>query len=259
MKLHSQVVGSGPDVIVLHGLFGSHQNWQPVARQLSGRFRVHTVDLRNHGNSPHDDQVNYPLMAEDLLAFMKQSGVMRAALLGHSLGGKVAMQFALLHPRQTASLVVVDIAPRAYESVHDEVFDALRGLHLARIRTRTEADEALTEAIPHHATRRFLLTNLVPSPHGGGFRWRVNLDALYAQREQLTAAVTGMVPFEGPTLFVHGEKSDYIRDDDRFSIERLFPAARMEGIPNAGHWVHAEALDPFVECVGGFLSAACTE
>ncbi len=255
MRLHSQVVGSGPDLIVLHGLFGSHQNWQPGARRLSGHFRVHTVDLRNHGASPHHDDVNYPLMADDLRSFMDQAGIRTAHLLGHSLGGKVAMQFALLHPGRVQSLAVVDIAPRAYETVHDEVFQALRGLHLSRLRTRTEADQALAASIPHHATRRFLLTNLVPSPHGG-FHWRINLDALYAQREQLTVAVTGMVPYEGPTLFVRGGRSDYIRDDDRLPIERLFPRARIETIEHAGHWVHVDALEPFLACLVGFIEDA---
>ena len=253
MRLHSQVVGTGPDVVVLHGLFGSHQNWQPVARRLSGRYRVHTVDLRNHGASPHHDEVHYPLMAGDLLGFLEQAGIPRAHVMGHSLGGKVAMQFALLHPDHVDRLVVVDIAPRAYESVHEDVFRALRGLHLSRLRTRTEADEALAAGVPHHATRRFLLTNLVPSPRGG-FRWRINLDALYAQREHLTAAVTGMVPFEGPTLFIRGGRSDYIRDVDRMTIDPLFPQARMETIEEAGHWVHVDAPDRFLECLTGFLA-----
>jgi esterase len=259
MKLHSHVMGAGPDLILLHGLFGSHQNWKPIARRLSGRFRVHTVDLRNHGSSPHHEHVNYPLMADDILSFMKQSRIDTVHVLGHSLGGKVAMQLALLHPQRVRSLVVVDIAPRAYDSVHDNVFEALRGLHLARIRTRTEADETLASAVPHHATRRFLLTNLVRSPHGPGFCWRVNLDALYAQREQLNAGVTGMVPFEGPTLFLRGGNSDYVRESDRVAIDQLFPAARVVTIPDAGHWIHVDAMEPFLTCVTDFLAAEPTE
>jgi len=252
MRLHSQVIGSGPDLIVLHGLFGSHQNWQPVARRLSGHLRVHTVDLRNHGASPHHPEVNYPLMAEDLLVFMDHERIAVAHLLGHSLGGKVAMQFALLHADRVGKLVVVDIAPRAYESVHDEVFDALRGLDLARLRTRTEADEALAGQIPHHATRRFLLTNLVYHPTGG-LAWRVNLDALSAQREQLTAAVNGMVPFENDALFIRGGRSDYIRDSDRADIRNLFPSATVETVEAAGHWVHVDAPEAFLKCLTNFL------
>lgn len=252
MRLHSQVVGSGPDLIILHGLFGSHQNWRSVARRLSGQFRVHTVDLRNHGASPHHHEVNYPLMAEDLLSFMNQAGIERVHLLGHSLGGKVAMQFALLHAERVSKMIIVDIAPRAYEALHDDVFEALRGLHLSRLRTRTDADEALAVSIPHHATRRFLLTNLMRTA-AGGFRWRMNLGALHAQREQLTAAVTGMVPFEGPALFIRGEKSDYIADADRLHIERLFPCARLQTIEGAAHWVHVDALEAFQECVRRFL------
>jgi pimeloyl-ACP methyl ester carboxylesterase len=253
MRLHSQVIGSGPDLIVLHGLFGSQANWKPVARRLSGQFRVHTVDLRNHGSSPHHEEVNYAVMADDLLAFMEHEKIPDACFLGHSLGGKVAMQFALLHPEQTRKLAIVDIAPRAYESVNDEVFSALRGLYLSKLRTRTEADEALAAHIPNHATRRFLLTNLVFDPERGP-HWRVNLDALHAQREQLIAAVGGMVPFDKPTLFIRGELSDYINDSDRVQIEQLFPRAHIETIPRAGHWVHVDAPDAFLNCVQGFLA-----
>jgi pimeloyl-ACP methyl ester carboxylesterase len=252
MRLHSQVIGHGPDLILLHGLFGSQRNWQPVARRLSGHFRVHTVDLRNHGASPHHDEVNYPLMAEDLQRFMDQERIAAAHVLGHSLGGKVAMQIALLRPHRVHRLTVVDIAPRAYEAVHDEVFAALRALDLSRLRTRTEADEALAECIPHHGTRRFLLTNLVFDPQHGP-RWRIHLDALYAQREQLTSEVNGMVPFENPALFLRGGASDYFRDADWKATQQLFPSARLHTIAGAGHWVHVDAPEAFLSCVQEFL------
>jgi pimeloyl-ACP methyl ester carboxylesterase len=245
-------MGSGPNLIILHGLFGSQQNWQPVARRLSGQFRVHTVDLRNHGGSPHHDDVNYPLMATDLLKFMDHETIPDACLLGHSLGGKVAMQFALLHPDRLRQLVIVDIAPRAYDTIHDEVFSALRHLDLSTLHTRTQADAALEPHLPHHATRRFLLTNLVFDPETGP-RWRVNLDALHAQREQLIAAVDGMVPFDKPTLFIRGGRSDYIREKDRASIQRLFPGATMETIGDAGHWVQTDSPEAFLKCLQGFL------
>jgi len=252
MKLHSQVIGSGPPVILMHGLFGSHQNWLPVARQLAGQFWVHTVDLRNHGASPHHDDVDYPLMADDLLSFMNREDISKASLLGHSLGGKVAMQFALLHADRVEKLVVVDIAPRAYEAAQQDVFDALRALDLTGLRTRTQADEALAAHIPHHAMRRFLLTNLVHKPEGG-LRWRINLDALYAQREQLTVAINGMVPFEKPALFVRGGQSNYIREDDLTEIQAVFPFAKLATIDGAGHWVHVDALDAFLAAITDFL------
>ena len=253
MKLHSQVMGSGPDLIILHGLFGSQQNWQPLARRLSGQFRVHTVDLRNHGASPHHDEVNYPLMAGDLLKFMDHAEISKAALLGHSLGGKVAMQFALLHPDRLRQLVIVDIAPRAYESIHDEVFHGLRSLDLPRLRTRTQADEALAAHIPNHAMRRFLLTNLMFDLETGP-RWRVNLEALHAQREQLIASVVGMVPFCKPTLFIRGGRSDYIGEEDRGPIQTMFPEATLETIEDAGHWVHADSPEAFLKCLLEFLT-----
>ena len=191
-------------------------------------------------------------LAKDLLAFVDHERIARCSLLGHSLGGKVAMQFALLHPERVEKLVIVDIAPRAYESIHDGVFDALRELDLSRLRTRTEADEALAAHVPQHATRRFLLTNLVYGPEGG-LDWRVNLDALYAQREQLIAAVSGMVPFDKPTLFIRGGRSDYIQDGDLPSIQNLFPSVTMKTVNAAGHWVQVDAPEAFLECLNQFL------
>jgi esterase len=255
MRLHSQVIGHGPDLIVLHGLFGSKQNWNPTARRLSGNFRVHTVDLRNHGSSPHHDEVNCPIMAADVLGFMDHAGLARAHVLGHSLGGKVAMQLALLHQERIEKLVVADIAPRAYESVHDEVFTALREMDLSRIRTRIEADESLASSVPQHATRRFLLTNLV-SRKEGGFRWRINLDALHAQRSQLTAAVTGSVPFDGPSLFLRGALSDYVLDSDCTEIRRMFSQAQIRTVEGAGHWLHVDAPDAFHAHVVHFLQSS---
>lgn len=253
VKLHSQVVGAGPPLVMLHGLFGSHQNWQPIARRLSGLFRVHTVDLRNHGASPHHPEISYPAMAADLLGFLDYEAISRAHLLGHSLGGKVAMQFALLHSDRVDKLIAVDVAPRAYESVHDEILEALRELDLTSLRTRTEAEELLAGEIPNHATRRFLLTNLVRVPKGG-WRWRINLEALYAHREQLTREVSGSGPVRNPALFLRGQHSDYIRETDLPDIRTLFPGAVIEMVEGAGHWIHVDRPEALLQAVIQFLT-----
>jgi esterase len=251
MKLHYDVRGDGPPVLILHGLFGSHQNWLPMARELSGGFRVFTVDLRNHGQSPHHAEASYELMAGDVRRLMQGLGLTSVHLVGHSLGGKVAMQLALTHPTAVSRLVVVDISPRAHRSLHDELFVALRHLDLDRVHSRTQADELLATAIPHRPTRHFLLTNLVRQPQGG-WHWRVNLEALQANREQLTGALQGG-PFTGPTLFIRGERSDYVAAGELGEIRRLFTRAELVTIPEAGHWVHVDAPRALEEALRGFL------
>jgi pimeloyl-ACP methyl ester carboxylesterase len=251
MKLHYEVRGAGPPVLILHGLFGSHQNWLPVARELSGAFRVIAADLRNHGRSPHHSDTNYAIMAGDVQHLLQELDLENVALIGHSLGGKVAMQLALTHPTVVSRLIVVDIAPRAYRLVHDEIFTALRQLDLNNVHSRTQADELLAASIPHRGTRHFLLTNLVRLP-GGGWRWRVNLDGLHANREQLTGALQGE-PFSGPALFIRGERSDYVTETDLADLRRLFSQAEWVTIPGAGHWVHVDAPEPFVKAVRSFL------
>jgi pimeloyl-ACP methyl ester carboxylesterase len=162
------------------------------------------------------------------------------------------MQFALTHPERVRRLVVVDIAPRQYPDAHDDIFDGLRALDLAGVRSRREADEALARRIPDAGVRRFLLMNLVPAPTGG-FRWKLHLEALHRNRPVLTQAVTGPARFTGRALFVRGERSDYVRDADWPAVQALFPEARLQTIPGAGHWVHADAPAAFLESVARFL------
>jgi esterase len=252
MRLHYEVRGNGPPMLILHGLFGSHQNWLPVARELAGAWRVVTVDLRNHGQSPHHAEASYAAMGGDVVRLLEELGWGHAAIIGHSLGGKVAMHLALTRPQLVSRLVVVDIGPRAYHAPHEDLFTALRRLELRSLHSRTQADELLAASVPHRATRHFLLTNLVRAPHGG-WRWRVNLEALHAHREQLTGALEGR-PYPGPALFVRGKRSDYVAEGDLTEIRRLFRHAELVTIPNAGHWVHVDAPGPFVEAVRAFLA-----
>jgi esterase len=248
MKLHFREYGHGDPLIILHGLFGSHDNWHPVSRRLAERYHVFAVDQRNHGHSPHAPEMNYPVMAEDLAQFCLDHSMASARVLGHSMGGKTAMQFALAHPAQVAGLVVVDIAPRAYDMAHSQISGALLSLDLKTFQTRRQVEEALAPAIQELAVRRFLLKNLGHDPDGA-FRWKLNLRDIFRNHDSLNAAVESDRPFEKPALFIRGGKSDYVREADLVEIRRLFPQAEFHTLAEAGHWVHADAPEAFVKAL----------
>lgn len=252
MKLNVQRYGAGQPLIVLHGLFGSLTNWHTLNKRFGAHYEVFAVDQRNHGSSPHSDQMSYALLADDLRELIDRFDLPRVHLLGHSMGGKTAMQTALRYPDRVASLIVVDIAPRAYPPHHDDIFAALRGLDLPSYRSRAELDAAIAPQIPDRTTRQFLLTN-VTRGDDGIFRWRINLEGLFRDYDAVVAAITGPGTFDGPTLFVRGERSEYIGDDDEAAIRALFPRASIETVPGAGHWVHAEAPDAFADLALRFL------
>lgn len=252
MDLNFQTYGAGHPIIVLHGLFGSLTNWNTISKALSERYQVVAVDLRNHGGSPHDDTMNYAVMADDLRALMQTQGFTSAHVLGHSMGGKAAMQLALSAPELVDRLIVVDIAPRAYPRHHDEIFAALNSLDLAAYSNRAELDQALAVSLRDRAVRHFLLTNAVRDPDGG-FSWRLNLPVIERDYEHLMIALSPEGTFSRPTLFIRGERSDYISPADEAQIRVMFPRATITTIPNAGHWVHAEAPQALLESVMQFL------
>jgi pimeloyl-ACP methyl ester carboxylesterase len=240
-----------PPLLILHGFLGSGGNWSTLARtRFSGLRDVYALDARNHGRSPHTDAFSYALMAADVVAFLDANGLQQADVLGHSMGGKTAMTLALAHPDRVRSLIVADMAPRAYPPGHHELLAALSGLDLAQIDSRQDADARLAGSVPDWGVRQFLLKNLDRTP--GGYAWAANLDALVRQYDEVLRAIDG-TPFEGPALFVRGARSGYVRDSDLPEVERLFPAAQLVTIPDAGHWVHAEAPDAFADAVVGFL------
>lgn len=239
LELNYKTFGQGYPVIILHGLFGTLDNWQTIARQLADHFTVYIPDQRNHGRSPHIDEINYPVLSEDLRHFMESHWIYKAHIIGHSMGGKTAMQFALDHGDMVDKLVVVDIAPKAYAGGHEEIFAALTSLDLQAIDSRQQAEVLLKRRIPEQGTLQFLMKNL-SRDKDGRFVWKMNLKALYRHYLELTAAVTGQEPFEGPALFIRGERSPYILDEDLTDIRRLFPRATLATVPNAGHWVHAD-------------------
>jgi esterase len=252
MQLHYKESGQGRAVILLHGLFGSSDNWHHIMLKLAELFHVFAVDQRNHGQSPHSDEMDYPLMAADLNRFMAAHGLETAMVIGHSMGGKTAMQFALQFPERVEKLIVADMAPRAYAPVYQKVFAAQLALDLKSFATRQEIEDALAPAIPSLVLRRFLLKNL-GRDSTGQFCWKINLRGISDNYLQLGRPVSAPAPFAKPALFIRGGKSDYINPEDESLIHELFPQAEIQNIAEAGHWVHADTPDAFVRLVLSFL------
>ena len=238
MSLFYREFGAGDPIVILHGMFGFSDNWQTIAKGLSDHYLVITPDLRNHGRSPHLPDHTYPLLAEDLRAFLEEHWVLHSTLIGHSMGGKVAMQLALDHPDMVDRLVVVDIAPGQATDNHASIFQALLGLDLSALTERTQAEAYLAQRIPDFGTRQFLLKNITRH-HDGSFAWKMNLPTLWKHYPDILAPVVGS-PYTKPTLFIRGEHSDYVPDSALPLIRSLFPQAEVLTIPDAGHWVHAD-------------------
>ena len=240
--------GAGPPLAILHGLFGSSRNWASMAQRLAAHHRVIAIDLRNHGASPWAETMDYREMADDVRATLQARGYDRFALLGHSMGGKVAMTAALDHGAAVERLIVADIAP-----ILDRV-KAMRGLDLANIKRRSVADAALAPMIPDPAERAFLLQNLILEESQA--RWRLNLEAIEREMPRLVGfpAIQAGRTYDGPSLFVAGDRSDYLRPEHEPAIRRLFPKAEIANIDNAGHWLHAEQPAAFLAVVEAFLN-----
>lgn len=251
MQLHYLQQGTGFPLIIVHGLFGSSDNWRGQMRLFAEEHQVFALDLRNHGRSPWRPDMDFATQAADLEIFMDEHQITAAHILGHSLGGKVAMQLALNAPQRVQRLVVVDIAPVAYPPHHDAVFAALKALDLARLTSRGEADKALAAEVKDPAVRQFLLKNLKRGD--SGYCWQMNLDALSAGYSSLMSAVDAEKPFRGLTLFIKGSESDYITEEARPHIQRLFPQAEARIMQGCGHWPHAEKPRTFARLVKDFL------
>ncbi len=252
MQLHFKQLGHGEPLVLLHGLFGSGDNWFGVAPKLAEKFHVFAPDLRNHGHSPHHEEMGYPLMAADVEKFFAAQKIESAHVIGHSMGGKVAMQFALDFPARVKKLVVVDMALRAYARTHDQIFAALLALDLSAFQTRQQIEVALAPEIPSLNLRRFLLKNL-GRDEAGKFVWKMNLRGVAENYTRLGSVLGRTAQFEKPALFIRGGKSDYINAADEVAIPRQFPAAEIQTIVAANHWVHADAPDEFVRLVLDFL------
>jgi len=240
-------------LIILHGLLGSSQNWQRAAKVFAEKYRVLTLDLRNHGDSPHTPAHSFAEMREDVKHVFDQQRLEQAYLLGHSMGGGVAMEFAFHYPGRLLGLIIEDIAPRAYPNDSGEILQTLAEIDLSGISSRNQVEEQLAKKINSPITRQFLLTNLIRN-EDNSFSWRVNLPALLNfRREIATYAPPAAARYDGETLFIGGDKSAYRIDQDRDLILRHFPNSRLAMIPNAGHWLHFEALEAFTDTVMRFI------
>jgi pimeloyl-ACP methyl ester carboxylesterase len=252
IELAFEELGSPDDepLIILHGFFASSRNWRHVAEKLAASFHVYVLDMRNHGASPHHQVMDYPVMSEDLLLFMENRGLTTASLLGHSMGGKVAMWFALNHPDRIDKLIVADIAPVSYTHSFNNLIQALKALPLHEISNRKQAELLLASAIPELGYRQFLLQNLILKD--GAYCWRIDLDIFLLMAPNIIAFpdVENITPFTGKTLFLAGEDSGYVKADD---VITLFPDATLSVIANAGHWLHVQQPVVFIEQVEQFL------
>ena len=254
MHLYYETFGQGRPLIILHGLFGTQENWRTLSKAFGQHFQVFALDQRNHGRSPHSAVFTYEAMTEDLHEFMQEHAFPSVYLLGHSMGGKVAMRFAVTCPEQIDKLIVVDIAPRVYPPGHDEVFAGLYALDLPTLHSRQAADAALAQHLPDLALRQFLLKNLERT-ESGAFRWRINLDGIRDNYHEMLKGFDRAGTYTKPTLFIKGANSDYIKDDDLVTLREIFPRAQLVTIPDTGHWVHAEAPQEFARVAIEFLTA----
>ena len=252
MRLHHEFQGRGRPLVLLHGFLGSSDNWRNMRKRFEGNYKVLAVDLRNHGNSPHSDTMNYIAMAEDLRQLLSHQGLSNIFLVGHSMGGKVAMQFACESPDQIEKLIVVDIAPKAYPPSQRPLLQAMQRLDLRTLKSYGEAQAALALAVPDLSLRKFLVKNLARGPDGN-FRWRIGLDSLAANYENLINALDLSQSFAKPTCFIRGARSGFIEDEDLATVREHFPRAEFHTVANAAHWVHIDAPDEFYQVVDEFF------
>ncbi|MFM2266725.1 MAG: hypothetical protein RL757_165 [Bacteroidota bacterium] len=261
IELNYKAMGAGEPVVVLHGLFGTLDNWQTIGRQLSETYSVFLLDQRNHGRSPHSEgNFDYPMLADDLRNFMESQWLHGGAMVvGHSMGGKVAMQFALSYPELVKKLVVIDMAPKAYRGGHDDIFDALLSLDLFQVESRQQVEDYLMKKLENEVgTVQFLLKNLsrnnFPKVGEAQFEWKMNLKNLYQNYQNILKPLQFEAPFLGETLFLRGGKSNYIKDSDLADTRKIFPNAHFVTIEGAGHWVHADKPKELMIELKHFLS-----
>jgi pimeloyl-ACP methyl ester carboxylesterase len=266
MKLYCRKSGSGNrEIIIVHGLYGASDNWMSIASALSDKYRVLVPDQRNHGRSPQSEEHNYDLLANDLYELIKTETKGKVILIGHSMGGKTVMRLALKHPEVIEHLVVVDIAPKDYNTFtnyaevtnnHQKILETLKALRPETMSSRKEMDNALKTALPSKQLRQFLLKN-VKRNSNGSYYWQLNIDALINHLPEIMNGFSqldeGSKFNAAPVLFIKGEKSPYIKQEDTMSIIHYFPQAQIVTIPHAGHWVHSEQKDLFLKTLDYFL------
>lgn len=253
VKLSFEQLGdpAAEPLIILHGFFASSRNWRQIAQRLADHFHVYLPDMRNHGASPHHPVMDYPAMAADILRFMDDNGLATANLLGHSMGGKIAMWLALTSPDRIDKLAVADIAPVSYGHSFDNTVSALKELPLAELSNRKQAEELLATRISELSYRQFLLQNLVLKD--GKYGWRIDLDIFQRMGPNIAAFpdASRLPPFTGKTLFIAGGDSDFVKPE---AVNLLFPTAELITLSGAGHWMHVQQPDAFIASVENFLA-----
>ncbi len=264
MEMSYRKLGVGSPLIILHGLYGSSDNWLTIGKGLSADFEVYLVDLRNHGNSPHSDRHTYALMKLDLLEFLDRHDIEKTVIIGHSMGGKVSMAFAAEFPERVRSLVVIDIGPKSYHSLtgyssqvieHMNILNGMQSVDFSTVKTREDIEAQLEVYVKSPRIRSFLMKNIRRS-RDNTFYWKINVPVLIRELpailEGLDPKIQGITGF--PVLFVRGENSVYIQDEDIPDIQKIFPAAEFVTIPNAGHWLHAEQPELLLKELREFLT-----
>lgn len=253
MQLYANILGQGKPFVILHGFLGMGDNWKTLGQEFSERgYEVHLVDQRNHGRSFHDDIFNYEIMVEDLKAYLDAKNLNDIVLLGHSMGGKTAMLFAATHPEMVNKLLVADISPRYYPVHHDTILNGLSSLDFSTLKSRGAADKQLAKYISDFGIRQFLLKNLFWKEKGQ-LALRMNLDVLKDEVGEVGEALPLHTIFNGDTLFLRGDKSEYIGHQDETIIKNHFPNSKIVTISNAGHWLHAENPEDFYNAVMAFV------
>lgn len=252
MKLNYRETGEGQPLIILHGLFGSSDNWLTVAKELGTDYKIYLVDLRNHGDSPHSEDFTYADMAADIAEFIHDHQIKDPVVIGHSMGGKAAMLFSTEHSDLVKKLVIVDIAPRYYPPHHEVILEGLKSVDTEKIKSRKEADDALAAYVKELGVRQFLLKNL-SRKKDGGYEWKMNLPVIYRKIENVGEGLSEEARYNKPVLFINGAESNYIREKEEELIFTIFPQATIKTIQGAGHWVHAEKTEEFTELLRTFL------
>lgn len=250
--------GEGKPLIILHGLFGSSDNWVSHGKRLSKQFSVFLVDLRNHGQSPHSPTFNYYAMMDDLLEFIEDHKLNKPIIIGHSMGGKVAMNFALNYPEMIDKIVVIDISPVKYteRDAHFEIISAMMSINFEAIHNREEVSKILETSISNEKTRLFIMKNLYRNTRHT-FDWRLNLSAINTNMDNIFAGIELDSAINKPTLFIRGSLSDYIKDTDEIIIKKFFPKAEIKTIAGVGHWIHADAPRELCDLFSLFLEKPC--
>lgn len=254
MELFYRKVGEGrKNLIILHGLFGSSDNWQTLALRFGEEYSVYLVDLRNHGRSPKSDDFSYDLMAQDVKELVNNLGLSNYILMGHSMGGKVAIQFANQYADESLSkLIVVDIGIKSYPMHHDKILEGLMAINPGELKSRKEADKIMDHYVPEFMVKQFLLKNLYRKKEGSGYDWRINVPVLNREIHNIIEELPISV-IDIPTLFIRGGKSNYILPEDYDNLHSKFSNMDIESIENSGHWIHAESPDQFYDLVTGFI------